>query len=154
MKINRCLQIWLKSGHSSSIKLSPSSSIHQRNPDRAILPRKCPVSLADVLLRYVIDGRSLESGIGLSASELKIREPMCVCPLLPLAEETLRRGALCRSRWSRLGLLPAGLIPSVIFAVLHFRNGYGLLGAGLFGLSRTLLRTFNGSVISYTALHL
>jgi membrane protease YdiL (CAAX protease family) len=114
--------------------------------------------LADILLRTAIGRGPVEPGGGLNASESGIWglvfAMVSACLLAPLAEEALYRGVLFRSFWNRLGVLPAGLISSAIFAVLHFYDGYGLLSVGLFGLSCALLYASTGSLISCVALHL
>ena len=76
------------------------------------------------------------------------------CLLAPLAEELLYRGVLFRSFWSRLGVLPAALVSSAIFAVLHFYDGYGLLSVGFFGLACAFLYATTGSLGSCIALHM
>ena len=75
------------------------------------------------------------------------------CLLAPLAEEVLYRGVLFRAFWSRLGVLPAAIISSAVFAGLHFYDGYGLVSVGLFGLSCALLYASTGSLVSCIALH-
>jgi membrane protease YdiL (CAAX protease family) len=114
--------------------------------------------LADILLRATIGGDAVEPGGGLSASESGIWglvfSVVSACLLAPLAEETLYRGVLFRSFWNRLGVLPAGLISSAIFSMLHFYDGYGLLSVGFFGLSCALLYVSTGSLVSCIALHL
>ncbi len=114
--------------------------------------------LADMLLRASIGGGSVEPGGGLSANESGIWglafAVVSACLLAPLAEEVLYRGVLFRSFRNRLGVLPAGLISSAIFAMLHFYDGYGLLSVGIFGLSCALLYASTGSLVSCIALHL
>ncbi len=76
------------------------------------------------------------------------------CLLAPLAEELLYRGVLFRSFWNRLGVIPAALLSSLIFAVLHFYDGYGFASVGVFGLSCALLYAATGSLTSTIALHM
>ena len=113
--------------------------------------------LADLVLRAVISGNSVDPGGGLNPSEAGIWglafAIVSACLLAPLAEEVLYRGVLFRSLWSRLGVLPAALISSAVFAGLHFYDGYGLLSVGLFGLSCALLYASTGSLVSCIALH-
>jgi membrane protease YdiL (CAAX protease family) len=113
---------------------------------------------ADLLLRTTIGGNSVEPGGGLSTSDSGIWgltfAIVSACLLAPLAEEILYRGILFRAFWSRLGVLPAGLISAAIFATLHFYDGYGLLSVGIFGLSCALLYASTGSLISCILLHL
>ena len=76
------------------------------------------------------------------------------CLLAPLAEELLYRGVLFRSFWNRLGVLPAAILSSAIFAVLHFYDGYGLASVGIFGFSCALLYAATGSLGASIALHM
>lgn len=75
------------------------------------------------------------------------------CLLAPLAEELLYRGVLFRSCWNRLGVLPAAMISSAVFAALHFYDGYGLASVWVFGLSAALLYAATGSLGACIALH-
>lgn len=114
--------------------------------------------LADMMLRVAIGSGSADPAGGLSMSEAGIWglvfAVVSACLLAPLAEEILYRGILFRSFWNRLGVLPAALISSAIFAILHFYDGYGLLSVGFFGLSCALLYASTGSLVSCIALHL
>lgn len=114
--------------------------------------------IADLLLRSMIGGVSSEPGGGLSAAEAGIWglafAVVSACLLAPLAEEVLYRGVLFRSLWIRLGVLPAGIISSAIFAALHFYDGYGLFSVGIFGLACALLYASSSSLTSCIALHL
>ncbi len=76
------------------------------------------------------------------------------CLLAPVAEETLYRGVLFRSCRNRLGVIPAALLSSVVFALLHFYDGYGLASVGVFGFSCALLYSATGSLTSVIALHM
>lgn len=76
------------------------------------------------------------------------------CLLAPFAEEFLYRGVLFRSFWNRLGVLPAALISSAIFAALHFYDGYGLASVAVFGLSCALLYAATGSLGAAIVLHM
>ncbi len=76
------------------------------------------------------------------------------CLLAPVAEETLYRGVLFRSFWNRLGVVPAAVLSSVIFAILHFYDGYGLASVGIFGFTCALLYASTGSLGTIIALHM
>ena len=76
------------------------------------------------------------------------------CLLAPVAEETLYRGVLFRSCRNQLGVIPAALLSSVVFALLHFYDGYGLASVGVFGFSCALLYSATGSLTSVIALHM
>ena len=76
------------------------------------------------------------------------------CVLAPFAEELLYRGVLFRSLWNRLGVLPAAILSSAVFAILHFYDGYGLASVGIFGLSCSLLYAATGSLGAAIVLHL
>lgn len=115
--------------------------------------------LADLLLRAAGGGgESTEPGGGLSAGEAGIWglvfAVVSACLLAPLSEELLYRGVLFRSFWNRLGVLPAVVLSSTIFAVLHFYDGYGLLSVGIFGCSCALLYAATGSMGACILLHM
>lgn len=115
--------------------------------------------IVDLLLRAIIGGGDpSEPGGGLRASEAGLWglafAVVSACLLAPLAEETLYRGVLFRSLWVRLGVLPAAVLSSAVFAVLHFYDGYGLASVGVFGFSCALLYAATGSLTSCIALHL
>lgn len=76
------------------------------------------------------------------------------CLLAPLAEEILYRGVLFRSFWNRLGVIPAAALSAVIFAVLHFYDGYGLASVSVFGFTCALLYASTGSLTTVIALHM
>ena len=63
-------------------------------------------------------------------------------------------GVLFRSCRNRLGVIPAALLSSVVFALLHFYDGYGLASVGVFGFSCALLYSATGSLTSVIALHM
>jgi membrane protease YdiL (CAAX protease family) len=75
------------------------------------------------------------------------------CLLAPLAEEILYRGVLFRAVRNRLGVLPGAVISSLIFALLHFYDGYGLVSVGIFGLACALVYAATGSLMTAIALH-
>ena len=76
------------------------------------------------------------------------------CILAPVAEETLYRGVLFRSFWNRIGLLPAALASSVIFSILHFYDGYGLVSVWVFGFTCAILYASGRSLLTVIALHM
>ncbi len=78
---------------------------------------------------------------------------LSACLLAPLAEETLYRGVLFRSFWNRMGVLPAAIFSSAIFAMLHLYDGYGLASVGVFGFTCALLYVSTGSLTTVIALH-
>ena len=115
--------------------------------------------IVDVLLRAFIGGGDpTEPGGGLSAGETGLWglafALVSACLLAPLAEEILYRGVLFRSLWVRLGVLPAAILSSAVFAVLHFYDGYGLASVGVFGFACALLYAATGSLTSCITLHL
>jgi membrane protease YdiL (CAAX protease family) len=61
---------------------------------------------------------------------------------------------LFRTYWNGIGLLPAALLSSFVFAILHFYDGYGLASVGLFGLACALLYAGTGSLAAAIVLHM
>ena len=125
----------------------------------AILGLFSLLMIADQGLRSSIGSQSgADPGGGLSAGEAGLWglafALISACVLAPLAEELLYRGVLFRSFWNRLGVIPAMVLSSVIFAVLHFYDGYGLAMVGTFGLSCALLYAATGSLGATIALHM
>lgn len=114
--------------------------------------------IIDQVLRSTI-GTQIESepGGGLSLADAGLWglafAIISACLLAPFAEEILYRGILFRSFWNRLGVIPAAILSSIIFAALHFYDGYGLASVGVFGLSCALLYAATGSLTSSIALH-
>jgi len=100
---------------------------------------------------------SSEPGGGLSAGEAGLWglafAIISACLLAPLAEELLYRGVLFRSFWNRLGVIPAAILSSAVFALLHFYDCYGLASVGIFGLSCSLLYAATGSLGATITLH-
>ncbi|RPJ31579.1 MAG: CPBP family intramembrane metalloprotease, partial [Verrucomicrobiaceae bacterium] len=141
----------------------PSHAVRVLGLDRPLAPKTVLgvfslLLLADLLLRAAIGGGdSADPGGGLSAGEAGIWglvfAVVSACLLAPLSEELLYRGVLFRSLWNRLGVLPAAILSSAVFAVLHFYDGYGLLSVGIFGFSCALLYTATGSLGACIALH-
>lgn len=114
--------------------------------------------IIDQVLRNSIgSGSSNEPGGGLSAGEAGwwglAFAITSACMLAPLAEEILYRGVLFRSFWNRLGVIPAAVFSSAVFAILHFYDGYGLASVGIFGLSCSLLYAATGSLGAAITLH-
>jgi membrane protease YdiL (CAAX protease family) len=115
--------------------------------------------IVDQVLRWGLNaGSSTDPGGGLSLGEAGwwglAFAMVSACLLAPVAEETLYRGVLFRSCRNRLGVIPAALLSSVIFAVLHFYDGYGLASVGVFGFSCALLYSGTGSLSTVIALHM
>jgi membrane protease YdiL (CAAX protease family) len=114
--------------------------------------------LIDQVLRWSFanDGPA-EPGGGLSVGEAGlwglVFATVSACLLAPLAEELLYRGVLFRACWNRLGVLPAAILSSAVFAVLHFYDGYGLTSVAIFGLSSALLYAATGSLGACVTLH-
>ncbi len=114
--------------------------------------------IADQALRAIFGSAvSNDPGGGLSAGDAGLWglafAIISACLLAPLAEETLYRGVLFRSFWNRLGVVPAAVLSSVIFAALHFYDGYGLASVGIFGFTCALLYASTGSLGTVIALH-
>jgi membrane protease YdiL (CAAX protease family) len=115
--------------------------------------------IIDQVLRRTLGGDlSTEPGGGLSAGEAGLWglafALVSACILAPFAEELLYRGILFRSFWNRLGVIPAAILSSAIFAILHFYDGYGLASVGIFGLSCALLYAATGSLGASIVLHM
>jgi len=113
----------------------------------------------DQVLRATMDSAgSREPGGGLSLGDSGYwglaYALISACFLAPFAEEILYRGILFRSCRNRLGVIPAALASAVVFAILHFYNGYGLVSVGIFGLACALLYSATGSLTTVIALHM
>ena len=126
---------------------------------RSILGLFSLLMIVDQVLRMVFgNSGSNEPGGGLSAGDAGLLGLAFViisaCVLAPLAEETLYRGVLFRSFWNRLGVFPAAILSSAIFAVLHFYDGYGLASVGIFGFTCALLYASTGSLTTVIAFHM
>lgn len=114
--------------------------------------------ILDQILRALFDnGSGPDPGGGLSVSESGwwglAFSLVSACLLAPFAEEMLYRGVLFKSLRNHLGMLAAAIISSIVFAILHFYDGYGLASVGVFGLSCALLYAATGSLWSCIALH-
>jgi membrane protease YdiL (CAAX protease family) len=115
--------------------------------------------IIDQILRRTLGSDTAgEPGGGLSIGEAGLWglafAVTSACLLAPLAEELLYRGVLFRSFWNRLGVIPAAILSSAIFAILHFYDGYGLASVGVFGLSCALLYAATGSLAASIVLHM
>lgn len=115
--------------------------------------------IIDQVLRRAMghDGSS-EPGGGLSPGDAGLWglafTVISACLLAPLAEEILYRGVLFRAFRNRLGVPAGAILSSVVFASLHFYNGYGLVSVAVFGLSCALLYSATGALSSAIALHI
>lgn len=144
-----------------------------RRPSHAlrVMGLNRPVALKSVLGTYsmliLIDqglrqatgyGGSNEPGGGLSLGDAGlwglVFALISTCLLAPVSEEILYRGVLFRAFRNRLGVISAALLSSVVFATLHFYDGYGLVSVGIFGLSCALLYSATGSLASVIVLHM
>ena len=126
---------------------------------RSILGLFALLMIVDQILRAIFGSAgSNEPGGGLSAGDAGwwglAFAVVSACLLAPLAEETLYRGVLFRSFWNRLGVVPAAVLSSVIFAALHFYDGYGLASVGIFGFTCALLYASTGSLTTVIAFHM
>jgi membrane protease YdiL (CAAX protease family) len=113
----------------------------------------------DQVLRWAMNGAgSNDPGGGLSLGDAGLWglafTLVSACLLAPVAEEMLYRGVLFRSCRNRLGVVPAALFSSAVFATLHFYDGYGLVSVGVFGFSCALLYSGTGSLSTVIALHM
>ena len=115
------------------------------------------LAVIDVLLRHLIVNDVPQPGGSLSAGDAGwwglAFTVVSACLLAPVAEEILYRGVLFRSLWGRLGTLPAAIVSSAIFALLHFYDGYGLASVGIFGIACAMLYAATGSLTACIALH-
>lgn len=126
---------------------------------KAVLGMFSMLVVADQALRLAmgeIGSNSPGGGLSLADSGLwgLVFALLSACLLAPVAEETLYRGVLFRACRNRLGVLPAALISSAVFALLHFYDGYGLASVAIFGFSCALLYAGTGSLTTVIALHM
>ena len=114
--------------------------------------------IVDQVLRRAFDTAGTEPGGGLSLGDAGwwglAFALMSACLLGPATEEILYRGVLFRSLRNRLGVIAAALVSSIVFAVLHFYDGYGLLSVGVFGFACALIYASRGSLATVIALHM
>jgi membrane protease YdiL (CAAX protease family) len=66
----------------------------------------------------------------------------------------LYRGVLFRAARNRIGVIPAALVSSTVFALLHFYDGYGLASVAVFGFSCALVYAGTGSLTTVIVLHM
>ena len=78
---------------------------------------------------------------------------LSACIMAPLTEETVHRGVLFRALWNRYGVIPAGTIAAVVFALLHLYGGYGLASVAIFGFTCSLIYAASGSLASAILFH-
>lgn len=133
--------------------------LDQRVQVKAILGVYSLLVVADQVLRGLMGrGDSNDPGGGLSPGESGlwglVLALVSACLLAPMAEETLYRGVLFRSCRNRLGVIPAALVSSAVFALLHFYDGYGLASVAVFGFSCALLYAGTGSLATVIVLHM
>ena len=126
---------------------------------KAVLGMFSLLMVADQVLRLSMgEGESNSPGGGLSPGDAGLWglafALVSACLLAPIAEETLYRGVLFRSCRNRLGVIPAALVSSAVFALLHFYDGYGLASVAIFGFSCALLYAGSGSLTTVIALHM
>jgi membrane protease YdiL (CAAX protease family) len=114
--------------------------------------------LVDQILLWALGSGPNSPGGGLSPADFGgwglAFALVSACLLAPVAEELLYRGVLFGSLRNRLGVLPAAVFSSAIFAVLHFYDGYGLASVAIFGLSAALLYAGTGSLTTVIVLHM
>ncbi|MEO7100779.1 MAG: type II CAAX endopeptidase family protein [Luteolibacter sp.] len=126
---------------------------------RSILGLFSLLMVADQILHRAMGNTgSNEPGGGLSMGDAGVGglvfALVSACVLAPLAEETLYRGVLFRSFWNRLGVFPAAVLSAVIFAMLHFYDGYGLASVGIFGFTCALLYGSTRSLTTVIVFHM
>lgn len=126
---------------------------------RTILGLFALLLVVDQILRAVLGNTgSGEPGGGLSMGDAGLWglafAIVSACIVAPIAEETLYRGVLFRAFWNRLGLLPAAVLSSVIFAMLHFYDGYGFASVGVFGFTCALVYASTGSLSTVIVFHM
>lgn len=115
--------------------------------------------ILDQVLRWAMAGTGLNNpGGGLSLGDDGLWGlafgVVSACLLAPVAEEILYRGVLFGSARNRLGVVPAALLSSAVFAILHFYDSYGLASVGVFGFSCALVYAGTGSLSTVIALHM
>ncbi len=126
---------------------------------RPILGTFSLLMIADQLLRKLMNHNgSGDPGGGLSLSEAGwwglAFAMIASCLLAPLSEEILYRGVLFRAFRNRIGVMAGALLSSLVFASLHFYNGYGLVSVAIFGFTCALLYSATGLLTSAIVLHM
>jgi membrane protease YdiL (CAAX protease family) len=126
---------------------------------RALLGVFSILMVVDVALRLLMgQAASNEPGGGLNASDQGLWGlafmVISACLLAPVAEEILFRGVLFRAARNRIGVIPAALASSAIFAVQHIYDGYGLVSVGIFGFFCALLYAGTESLATVIVLHM
>ena len=126
---------------------------------KAVLGMFSLLMIADQILRLAMgESGSNSPGGGLSLADSGLWglafALVSACLLAPVAEEILYRGVLFRACRNRLGVLPAALASSAVFALLHFYDGYGLASVAVFGFSCALLYAGTASLTTVIALHM
>jgi len=79
---------------------------------------------------------------------------LSACVAAPIAEEVLYRGILFRSLGNRLGVAGGAWASSIIFALLHIYDGYGLASVGVFGFGCAVLYAATGSLTTVICFHM
>jgi membrane protease YdiL (CAAX protease family) len=124
----------------------------------AVLGMFSLLMLLDLPLQLAIYNPQTSPGGGLQASDSGwwglAFAVTSACLLAPAAEEILYRGVLFRTLWTCMGVFPAALISSVVFAALHFYDGYGLASVAVFGTCCALFYAATGSLRACIALHM
>lgn len=112
----------------------------------------------EVLRRVMATGLSGDPGGGLSLTDSGlwglVFAIVASCLLAPVAEEILYRGVLFRSIGNRVGIAAGAVISSLVFASLHFYDGYGLVSVAVFGMCCALTYSATGALTSAIALHM
>ncbi len=112
----------------------------------------------EVLRRVMATAISSDPGGGLSLTDAGLWGLVFVliasCLLAPVAEEILYRGVLFRAIGNRLGIAAGAIISSLIFASLHFYDGYGLVSVAVFGMCCALVYSATGALTSAIVLHM
>jgi len=111
----------------------------------------------DLLLRQLLHDPAGDPTGGLSRFDAGLAglafAVISACLVAPVAEETLYRGVLFRSLGNRLGVLAAAAISAVVFALLHFYDGYGFASVAVFGFSCATFYAATRSLLAVIVLH-
>ncbi len=133
--------------------------LDQRVQMKAVLGMFSALVIADQILRSAMAGSgSNNPGGGLSLADSGlwglVFTLVSACFLAPVTEEMLYRGVLFRAARNRIGVIPAALVSSTVFALLHFYDGYGLASVAVFGFSCALVYAGTGSLTTVIVLHM